>query len=208
MNDMVNWVKAMHSILRTSYPTLKLIVNHPSTGLSSYEETLLSNVDGDLDESGFTYYGLINKLTPTNFASKVAWMRYAQQHGVAVLMNQDWGSTSMGAAQRDYSLATYLMGNEQSAAAFISPHTGYGVETYWRPEYATSLGAPCGEYYTGGGLFYRRFPNAFVVANVSTSSLRASLPAGHTFSDLEGRSKPTYIAPHDGYVLRTTNGCN
>jgi hypothetical protein len=140
---------------------------------------------------------------------EVAWMRYAQQHGVAVLINQDWGSQTFGAAQRDYSVATYLMGNEQAAAAFISTHAGYGIEV-WRSEYATNIGAPCAEYYGGPYIYWRRFANAIVVINNSTTTTQhATLPSGHTYVDLEGRAvhNPLTLLPNDGYVLKTSNGC-
>jgi hypothetical protein len=128
-----------------------------------------------------------------------------------VLINQSWGKLiTLGAAQRDYSVATYLMGNEQSAAAFISQHS-YGIEV-WRPEYGYSVGAPCGEYYSGGGSVYlRRFANAIVAVNASASSTQyAHLPTGHAYTDLEGRGwrNPLPLAPNDGYVLKTTNGCH
>ena len=212
--DMVNWVKSAHSILRTYFPTLKLIVNHPASGLTANEQTLLANVDGDMDESGFTDYGRYHN---TRFLMETAWMRYAQQHGTTVLINQGWGTLSMGAAQIDYSVATYLMGNEQAAAAFIAPHTGYGIEV-WRSEYATSMGAPCAEYYggpsysaTSPAVYYRRFANALVVVNAGTTSTQyAHLPTNHTYVDLERRAvrNPLPLAPNDGYVLKTTNGCN
>ncbi len=205
--DMVNWVKNAHSLLRTYFPTLKLIVNHPAGPLNTSEETLLANVDGDMDETGFTDYGQYRN---NRFVMETQWMRYAQQHNVAVFINQDWGSLSVGSAQRDYSVATYLMGNEQSAAAFISPHTGYGTEV-WRSEYATNIGAPCAEYYGGSSVYFRRFANAIVVVNANSSTAQsASLPSGHAYTDLEGRTvhNPLSLAPNDGYVLKTANGCS
>jgi hypothetical protein len=209
---MVNWVKGAHYYLRTYFPSLKLIVNHPGGSLTTNETTLLANVDGDLDETGFTDYGRYVTGSPSSFLREVAWMRYAQQHGVSVMINQDWGSLSMGAAQIDYSLATYLMGNEQSAAAFISPHTGYGLEQY-RSEYATNIGAPCGEYYAAGStspsIYYRKFSNAFVVVNAGGTTQTAHLPSGHTYADIEGRSisNTMSVPSNNGYVLKTTNGC-
>jgi len=209
-SDMVNWVKAAHSTLRTYFPGMRLIVNHPGSVLSTNEETLLQNVDAVMDETGFTAYGRY-QIPVSKVTAKANWMRYGQQHGVAMLINQDWGAITMGAAQRDYSVATYLLGNEQAAAAFISNHSGYGIEV-WRSEYGMNVGAPCGEYYSGGGaLLYRKFANAFVAVNGGGSGTQsAHLPTGHTYVDLEGRTvhNPLPIAANDGYVLKTTNGCN
>lgn len=201
--DIVNLVKTTHSVLRTYFPSLKLIVNHPANGLNTNEETLLANVDGDLDETGFTDYGLYHN---SRFVMEATWMKYAQAHGVSVMINQGWGKLTMGAPQIDYSVATYLMGNEQSSAAFIAPHTGYGIEV-WRPEYGTNIGPPCGEYTGGPSVYMRRFRYALSVVNAnSSSSAYATLPSGHTYSDLEARAvrNPLYLLPNDGYVLKTS----
>ena len=215
--DIVNWVKTVHNYVKTNYPGLKLIVNHPAYKLDTNETTLLTNVDGAMDEGGFTNYGRYQYGSPSHFLMEVAWMRYAQQHGVSVMINQDWGSLTLGAAQRDYSVATYLMGNEQSAAVFISQHNGYGLEQ-WRSEYATNIGAPCAEYYGGASysstspsIYYRRFANAVVVLNAGGTTQTAHLPAGHTYTDLEGRGiipATVSIPSNNGYVLKTTNGCS
>lgn len=215
--DIVNWVKAAHSYLRSYFPSLKLIANHPGTNLTTNETTFLANVDGVMDENGFTNYGKYQTVNTRQFVRETEWMKYAQQHGVSVMINQDWGSIPMGTAQIDYSVATYLMGNEQSSAVFISPHTGYGTEV-WRPEYATNVGAPCAEYYggpsyssTSPSIYYRRFANAVVVVNAGGGTTQvAHLPTGHVYVDLEGRgvTNPMSIPSNNGYVLKTTNGCS
>ncbi len=212
--DLVNWVKTAHSIAANTYH-LKFIVNHPGGYTNTNEATLLSNVDADMDETGFTRYGKYQVGAGT-ILNEVKWMQFAQAHGAAVLINQDWGSLAVGAPQRDYSAATYLLGNEQAASVFVTPHTGYGVETFYHPEYAAAnLGAPCGEYYAGTrpSIYYRRFANALVVVNAGgTGTQTAALPSGHRWTDLEGRtvSNPLSlpIAANDGYVLKTTNGCH
>ena len=206
--DVVAWAKIAHSIA-ASYG-LKLIANHPGENLIPNEIAFLANIDADMDETGFTVYG--GYLRPAGFVTReIAWMRYAQAHGTAVLINNDWGSVTFGPVQKDYSIATYLLGNEQAASLFASTHTGYGVETYL-PEYATNIGAPCGEYYVGSNasLLYRKFANALVVVNAGgAGNLSAVLPSTHTYTDLEGRpvTRPLLVLPNDGYVLKTTNGC-
>lgn len=219
ISDVVTWVKSARTILNTNTTFapyhLKFIVSHPGGNISSYETTLASNVDADLDETGFTIYGKYLTSSPVWVTREANWMKFMQAHGAAVLINQDWGSLTVGPAQKDYSAATYLLGNENAASIFVSPHTGYGVETYYHPEYAAAnLGTPCGEYYGGysGALaiYYRKFANAFVVVNAGGyGTQRATLPSGHTYVDLEGRavSNPLSVAANDGYVLKTTNGC-
>lgn len=218
--DIVNWVKNAHYILNNNTTLapyhLKLFVNHPGAYMNTNEATLASNVDADMDETGFTSYGKYQKTSPGFVTREATWMRFMQQHGAAVYINQDWGSLTVGPAQRDYSAATYLLGNENAAAVFVSPHTGYGVETFYHPEYAAaSLGSPCGEFYGGASttpaMYFRKFANAFVVVNAGGyGTEKATLPSGHTYSDLEGRAvtNPLSVAANDGYVLKTTNGCN
>jgi hypothetical protein len=214
--DVVNWVKGVHSILTTNTALapyhLKFIVNHPGGTVNANEATLAANINADMDETGFTSYGNYHTGSSNAVTREATWMRFMQAHGAAVLINQDWGSLTVGAPQRDYSAATYLLGNENAASLFVSPHTGYGVETFYHPEYASaSLGAPCGEYYAGSGtLLYRKFANGLVVVNAGGGvSERAALPSGHSYSDIEGRTvtNPLTIASNDGYVLKTTNGC-
>ncbi|HZZ66258.1 MAG TPA: hypothetical protein VFE17_12200 [Candidatus Baltobacteraceae bacterium] len=214
-NDVVAWVKIAHSLLTTD-PTLasyhlKLLVNHPAGQLTANEMTLLANVDADLDETGYIDYGRPKVQTIGSFTMRNNWATYAQQHGVAVMMNANWGQLSIGTPQIDYSVATYLMANRQAESLFAASAKGYGLEQ-WHNEYQTNVGAPCGAYYADSsspGIFYRRFSNAVVAVNAgSVSSQSVHLPSGHAYHDLFGRSVPLTIGPDDGYVLLTSNGCN
>jgi hypothetical protein len=219
--DVVAWVKIAHSILTTD-PTistyhLKLIVNHPADQLTTNETTFLANVDADLDETGYSDYGRYQTSSAGAFVMRTNWATYAQQHGVAVLMNDNWGSVSVSTPIIDYSVATYLMGNQQAESLFASPGSGYGIEQ-WHSQYQTAIGAPCGAYYGGSSydsanpsIYYRRFANAVVVVNAGSGSTSevAHLPTGHSYTDLFGRavSNPLTIASNNGYVLLTSNGC-
>ena len=222
--DTVAWVKAAHQILNSDTTLaphhLKLVVNHPAGNIgSANEQALLANVDADINETGYSDYSNYTK-TNSLFKSTLDWTRYAQAHGVAPLtINKFYQSTAVTATQLEYSIATYLMGNEGGSGLFTSNNPGYGVEQY-HSEYATNYGSACGAYYGGSAtnagspdLWYRRYSNAFVVVNSGSStrsSETATLPAGHTYHDLEGRTvtNPLNVANHDAYVLLTTNGCN
>lgn len=221
--DVVAWVKQAHAILTTD-PTiasyrLKLVVNHPADQLTSAEREFLANVDADLDETGYINYGRPVNGSPSNFLMRTNWAMYAQQHGVAVMMNANLGPLSTNSQLLDYSLATYLMGNLQGESLYTSPSKGYGTEQ-WHGEYQTNVGAPCGDFYGGSKIdasnptiYYRRFANAVVVVNAGsgagTSEVARNLPSGHTYTDVFGRAipSPLNIPSNDGYVLRTTNGC-
>ncbi|MFN2449845.1 MAG: hypothetical protein ABR508_08670 [Candidatus Baltobacteraceae bacterium] len=218
--DVVAWVKQAHALLTTD-PVLapyrlKLIVNHPATTLTTQEQAFLSNVDAVLNEDGFSFYGNYIKGSASYFTRAVNWATYAQQHGVAVLTNDNWGSLNVGTPQIEWSVATYLMGNEQAESLFAANSKGYGVEN-WHSQYTANTGAPCGEYYSARdssnpSIYYRRFANALVVVNGGSGSNSevAHLPTGHVYTDLFGRavSNPLTIGSNDGYVLMTSNGCN
>lgn len=218
--DVVAWVQLAHHILTTdpviSQYHLKMVVNHPADQLTSNETTLLANVDAVLDETGYSDYGNYKGGSAATFAMTTDWAKYAQDHGTAVLMNDNWGNVQVGTPQLDYSIATYLMGNEQGESLFASPGSGYGLEQYHQ-QYTAPVGAPCGEYYSAHdpnnpSIYYRRFANAIVVVNGGSGSNNevAYLPSGHTYSDVFGRgvSNPLTIDSNDGYVLMTANGCN
>ncbi len=220
--DTVAWVKAAHSILKTDATlaphNLKLIVNHPAGYISDpNEQAILANVDADVDETGYSDYGQY-KSSSSLFKLTLDWVRYAQAHGTAPLVvNKYYQSNAVTGTQVEFSIATYLMGNEGGEGLFTSNNPGYGVEQYF-PEYSVNYGTACGGYYGGAStdpnnpqIWYRRYSNAVVVVNSGSSraSEVATLPSGHTYRDLEGRpvSNPLTVANFDAYVLLTTNGC-
>lgn len=215
--DTVAWVKAAHNILKNdpvvSAYHLKLIINHPAGNISDVnQQTILTNTDAVLNETGYSSYGNYshsNGLLKTT----IDWTRWAQQHGTAVLTNDTWTSeTALTASQREYTVASYLLSNEQASAIYTSPYGKYGVEFYLT-EYTKNYGAPCGAYYgvSGTAVYARKFANAFVAVNSSTTSAQVvTLPSGHTYTDIEGRavSNPLTIPANDSFVLMTTSGCN
>ncbi|MBC5826070.1 MAG: hypothetical protein GIW99_00005 [Candidatus Eremiobacteraeota bacterium] len=151
-------------------------------------------------------------------------MIYAQRHGVSVLVVDKFAKDSLAVSplHLEYSIATYLMANEQGAALFVTPDngpgSGYGMEQY-HAEYKSALGAPCADYYGGSGydsknpdIYYRRFNGGLVVVNSgsrSKTSELASLPSGHKYTDIDGRplTNPLSVNANDAYVLLAPNGC-
>lgn len=206
--DTVAWVKAAHAI--TQAQGLKLIINHPPTSASNpQEQAIVANTDAVLNETGFSSYGNYKRSSGLLRAT-LAWMHYAQQRGTAVLINNTWTSTGITIQQREYSLATYMLGNESSAALFTSQYGGYGKENYF-PEFARSYGAPCNTYSDNNSVYSRKFANALVLVNDDHTTYKTvPLASGHFYTDVEGRpvTNPLTIAPGDAYVLSTTNGCN
>lgn len=217
--DLVNWVEQVHHILTTD-PTIaplhfKLIVNHPLGNVSNPDElAVVQNVDGMLDEDGFSGYDHYNVSVP----GTVQYMQFAQSHNVAfwivnyfcMLANGVQNcEQSLTQQQLDYAMATYQLGNEGGAGFFNSPSTG---EIYsYHQEYQANVGNPCGEYTSPApSLYERKFANALVLVNASNSSAQTvTLPSTHAYTDATGRMISTQLTlnPDDGYVLLTTNGC-
>ncbi len=228
-NDTVAWIKSAKSIVTTDPVIgphhLALIVNHPTGDVSATnEQQLLANVNVVLDEAGFSMYGNY-AADRQHFKTTLDYMIYAQRHGVSVLMVDKFAkdSNTVSVPHLEYSIATYLMGNEQGAALFVTPNngpgSGYGMEQY-HPEYKSNLGAPCGDHYGGPSydsknpdIYYRRFNGGLVVVNSgsrSHSAELAKLPAGHSYTDIENRTvtNPLSVDSSGSYVLLTPNGCN
>ncbi|HEV3153333.1 MAG TPA: hypothetical protein VGZ02_06000 [Candidatus Baltobacteraceae bacterium] len=213
--DIVNWVKTARQILTTD-PTLapyhlKLLVNHPLGELSDpNEQAILSNVDGIMNENGFSNYNRYG----INVGHLVQYMQYAQANHVAFFSINyfclNGGSpceTSVTPQQLEFAMAAYQMGNEGGAALYVSPSTG---EIYsYHPEFATRLGTPCAEYSVSGTVYYRKFTGGLAIVNNSFTPSSLQLPA-HAYTDIEGRSvtNPLQLGANDGYVLTTTNGCS
>ncbi|HTU70043.1 MAG TPA: hypothetical protein VMF11_06945 [Candidatus Baltobacteraceae bacterium] len=216
--DVLNWVSTAKQAAESA--GLAVIVNHPvgSVG-NSNEQSLLSSVDAEVDEDGFSDYG--NYIdSSTFFKSTWSWMEWIQSQGKAFIDIDRYtlnGETSPTTDQIEYSIGTYLMANEGNADLFADANNGkgygYGAENYY-PEYATQLGDPCGAMYedsTDPQIYYRRFASGMVVVNASDSaSGSATLPSDHTYTDIGGRSvtDPLTVSPSDAWVMTTTgNGC-
>jgi MFS family permease len=101
---------------------------------------------------------------------------------------------------------TAISGGED---VYISPHGG-SIYSY-RPEYNTRYGAACGGYTQVSSYVYiRKFQGALVIVNATGSSYSYTLPSGHQYHDIEGRTvnNPLTLAAPDAYVLLTSNGCS
>ncbi|HET7815273.1 MAG TPA: hypothetical protein VFL13_12985 [Candidatus Baltobacteraceae bacterium] len=214
-SDTITWAANMANALHSN--GLKLLINHPVNNAPTdpNEQSLLSHVDGMVDENGYTHYGTL--LTNSSFDNTLQWVEYTQAHNIAVLVT-DYFCTGSGCsndpstltqAQVDWALATYALGNNGGEDVYISPHGGSNYS--YRNEYNTRYGAACGAYASPASYVYvRKFQGGLAVANASGSSYALTLPSGHTYTDIEGRavSNPLTVNPSDGYFLLTSNGCS
>ncbi len=227
--DLLNWVKTAHTDFTTDKTfaphQLKIFVNHPPGYTTDPNElALMQNIDFNLLESGFVDYG--NYKLPAYaglFNEMVNWMKFVQSQNVAVgiIDKFDNENKALSPIEVEYTIATYLMADEQGAYLYSAPNNlpgvGYGAEQ-WHPEYATKIGTPCAELYGGSAydpsnpqIYYRRFANGMSVVNsgsLPVTSETATLPTNHTYKDLEKRTitNPLTVASNDGYVLLTTPG--
>ena len=204
--DVVAYVRQARSIAHSH--GMSLVINHPGGSISDpNEQQLLSNTDAVMNETGFSDYGRYAQ-KPGIVGSTLTWMRYAQARGTAVLVVNKFINipVTVNGAALEYSIATYLLGNQGAALLFTGGLHGYGTLQY-HSEYDAAIGKPCSDV-TGGPVFTRRFTGGIAIVNASTSTVSASLPSGKSYHDIESRSIGI-LAPMSGYVLLTSkNGCN
>jgi hypothetical protein len=219
-NDEINWLAMARQMFNTTYAAyhFHILMNHAlnDTLPSANEAAALQYVDGLLDENGFTHYGsYLGSGSLSIFTETLSWMQYAQQHHLAIFpLDYFCGdnvipcTNSLSASQADWALATYALGNNGGTAFFTSPQKG---GQYYRSEYATQIGSPCGAYQVQGSVYYRKFSRGLAVV-VPANNVQANftLPP-HTYTDIEGRAvgNPLVLNGPDGYMLTTAgNGCS
>lgn len=224
---MVNWVKTVGQAMHQQ--GLKLIINHPTynSPTNSNEEQLLSAVDGVVYERGFSDYGKYQSEAAGLMNNALKWGDYTQQHGVAFLVTDymcsgyngtaPWNNnapcnpdpSTLPAPQVDWALSTYAIANNGGMDLYLSPKSGANYS--YRSEFSTQYGNPCGAYtQPAANVYERKFANAVVIVNASAGSYSLPLNAAQNYRDIENRpvSNPLVVAPADGYVLLTTNGCS
>ncbi len=215
--DMVAFVKAARHIVTTDVTLaphhLKIIINHPLGSVADpNEQALFANIDGIVDERGYSDSGRYQSAADaTLFDHTAAYLAYVQKHGLAAFVINYFADAAVTPAQREYVVAAYFMSNDGGEDLYITPNTGGGEHNF--PEYSATLGQPCAQYSGGPHIYMRRYSGGLVVLNsgsLPASSERASLPANHTYVDIDGRAvtSPLNVASGDGYVLTTSNGCS
>ena len=113
-------------------------------------ERLMAHVDGYQDEAGFTSFGN-HMISDAGFRTKVWWAQYIQAQGKAFMVTDLWQGQEPDPVQRDFAIATYLMGRYHQAAMMTAKYGSYGYEHYW-PEYASPVGSPCADMYPDQGV--------------------------------------------------------
>ncbi len=210
VSDVIAYVRKAHEILRSRGMTL--VINHPAgSARDSNEQQLLASADIVMDETGFSSYGRYMSTNGNLFTGTLEWMRYAQQHGTGVMIvNKFVNETAVDRIGLEYSIATYLLGNEGAALLFAGGVNGYGTDEY-HSEYDAPVGKPCSDVAGGPQVYTRRFTGGMAIVNAGLAPNSLALPSGKSYRDLEGRpvNSPLHLGPNDAYVLLTSsNGCS
>lgn len=200
--DVTAYVRIARSVAHSM--GLALAINHPAGEIGRpAEQQITENTDLELDETGFSDYGNY-AANPGLFARTLAYLVWAQHHGVAVATLNRF-TRGMNAQQLEFAVAGYLMANDGGELMFAGVDHRYNGEQYHN-EYAARIGRPCSPA-SSGPVFTRRFSGGMAIVNDSRSSASVRLPG--TFRDIEGRAvrNPLALGPSDAYVLVGTGGC-
>lgn len=200
--DVVAYVALARSIAHAHGVTL--IVNHPAGDIANpNEQALVRSTDVEMDETGFSDYGRYVNDSGALFKRELAFMRYTQEQGTAMLVIDKFTNmTHPNAAGFEYALATYLLGNQGAALLFVGGLHDYGTLQY-HPEYADAIGRPCTDVAGGPQVYRRRFSGGLSVVNAGLTSASFTLPSGASYRDIEGRAVESTLSlrPNDAYVL-------
>ena len=201
--DVINWVKTMQKDLHALPHPLALIPNFSAGNAAAAGpdvQRAVSAMDGVEDEDGFTSQGT-DYVTGDDWVQRVHFMVSVQQQHKAYYLIEQF--PSVGRAEIQWALATYLMGKEHAAWLFISPVQGYGTDL-WHDEYDAKVGSPLAPMYEQQHVYFRDYSHGLSIVNPSaTATYTVTLKAGKSYSDLYGnRVGPTVVmAPHSGMVL-------
>lgn len=207
--DVIYWLKQMQQALHQLQHPLALIPNFYQDDLplsNPQIQQIMSNVDGVLDEEGFTDSGR-GYPSASLWVQKVQFIENIQKlHKPYYIINQ---FPSVGQAEIQWSIASYLMGKEHTAALFISTIQGYGT-ALWHNEYGVQIGSPDGPMHQVQHVYLRKYSNGLSIVNPSaTETATVTLNAVSHYTDLYGNSvgQTVTMPPHAGIVLllRTNN---
>jgi Hypothetical glycosyl hydrolase family 15 len=220
--DVVNWAHQLRARLHKLSPPQRLIVNlatidflHPQ---QPYLQRFFHEVDGVLEEGGF-FDTSLRPLGDNDWVQKIRLIRDIQRLGVPYYGINEYplppnAPTDCSAAGQvspqfiGWSVASYLMSKEHSAAMYMSRAQQYGC-ALWYPEYQAKVGHPCGEMFKAQNVYIRDHSKALSIVNTSaTETFRVNLPAGRQYVDLQGNSvsSPVTISPQSGHVLLIAMG--
>jgi Hypothetical glycosyl hydrolase family 15 len=231
--DVVNWAHELRPQLHSLSPPRILIVDLACydldqtpialtpIALKAFLQRFFHEVDGILEEGGF-FDCYQQKLSGGNWVRKILMIRDIQKLGLPYYAVNGYGQTqksyscktdapNVPADFREWSIASYLMAKEHSAALYISRALEYGC-ALWYPEYGAKVGHPCGEMYEAQNVYMRDYSKALIIVNPTPTGTfkvnhpaKVNLPAGRKFVNLRGNivSSPITLPNLTGLVLLT-----
>jgi hypothetical protein len=204
--DVITWLTRMQQAVYSLRHPLALIPNFSIDDLSPSNplmQQVVSHIDGIEDEEGFTRYG-DGYLTGSAWLQRIQLIESVQkQHKPYYIVNQ---FPSVGHAEIQWALASYLMGKEHSAALFISTIQGYGADLRY-DGYNMQIGSPKGPMYQTQNVYMRDYSDGLSIVNPSaTDSYTVTLNADSHYSDISGNpvGQTFTMPPHSGMVLLTS----
>jgi Hypothetical glycosyl hydrolase family 15 len=202
--DVLNWLKKTQQALHTLKHPLALIANFslPSPLCQGDPQLLqvVSYTDGLVDEDGFSDPGS-GYLTGNSWLQKVRFIELVQKrHKAYYLINE---FPTVGRAEIQWAIASYLMSKGHLSSLFISTIQGYGA-VLWHNEYNAPIGSPVGPMYQSQHVYLRNFSNGLSIVNPSaTETYVVVLSPGSHYVDLYGKPAGQILSmpPHSGIVL-------
>lgn len=199
----INWLKQMQQALHTLQHPLALIANFdPGTlPLSNVQvQQIAQYSDGLLDEGGFTNFAR-GYITDNDWLQRIQFIESEQAQQKPYYIIDEF--PSVGEAEIQWALASYLMGKEHLSAIFITNTRDYG-SFKWYSEYAAPIGTPLGEMYEQQNVYLRNYSNGLSLVNpYSDGTYTVTLDAGKHYSTLDGQpvAQTVTLPPHSGLVL-------
>ncbi len=210
----ITWTKNMQSYMHSHYP------NNPMSENFSFDfsfptdsNTLLSYIDIDNDEQGFTNGNNASASNPkswyytdSQWVQKMQALQTFMSNGPKGWYPNNQEPVSFANLTNDqvqWALANYLLIKNNTSYLSISGYQEYGYLLI-RPEYAAPIGSPTNAYYALQNVYMRDFTGGLVIVNPSSSTqYTVSLPSGK-YKDLYGNTIGTsYTLPvHSGVVLQ------
>jgi len=184
LSAVVDWTAQLRGRLQELSSPLALVASLPLYYFFPDEDiaSFAANLDGILDEAGFTGYG-VDRLLGEAWLHKVRNMIALQNQGTAVYSVNYVSTFPPTHEEIDWILGSFLMAKEHAAYALI---TSGDVTWPHLPQYDEDLGHPCGSTSSFQNVYRRDYSKGMSVVNPSATSSYTITLGPDSFSDLYG----------------------
>lgn len=205
--NVINWLKQMQQALHSLKQPLALIANFDPGNLSLSNlqvQQIAQYSDGLLDEGGFTNFGK-GPISDNNWVQRVQFMESVQKQQKPYYIIDEF--PSVGNAEIQWALASYLMGKEHLSSVYITDNSKYGAFK-WYTEYSAPIGIPQGVMYKQQHVYLRNYSNGLSIVNPdAVGTFKVVLDTGKHYSYLDGHPvvQPVILPPHSGLILLSSS---